>query len=167
MNRPKPQEQSSWSSKYTDLVDGDVLQLLETQASEFPNFILSIRHLEEYRYAPNKWTIKEMFGHIIDTERILVYRLLCFARNEQQALPGFEEDDYVKETDFSKRSLNDLSAEFMTLRMANMYLFRSLGEDKLDKIGTSWQSKLSVRTLIYVCAGHVLHHTNVIKERYL
>ncbi|RZL14666.1 MAG: DinB family protein [Pedobacter sp.] len=167
MNPPQPHEQSSWSHRYTDLVDGDVLDMLDKQASQFADFLLSIKHLSDHAYAPGKWTIKELAGHMIDTERVLVYRLMCFSRNEQQVLPGFDEDAYVANANFSERDMKDIADEFRALRKANMYLFRSFTEEALDRIGTSWQSKMSTRTLIYVCAGHVIHHTNIIKERYL
>lgn len=167
MNQPKPHEQSSWSSNYTSLVHGDAIEVLTNQASEFPAFMRGLTHLEHHSYAPNKWTIKEMLGHIIDTERILTYRALCFARNEKQALPGFEEDDYVANTDFGTSSFEDMIQEFETLRRANLYFFNSLTETELDRMGKASLSTLSVRTLIYVCAGHVIHHSNIISERYL
>lgn len=167
MNPPKPQEQSSWSRRYTDLVQEDALQVLTVQCSAFPTFIRSIAHLESYSYAPGKWTIKQMLGHIIDTERIFSYRALCFARNEQQALPGFDENQYVNESDFSGRSLNSLLNEFEFLRKSNILLFKSLSEEKLDRVGISSGEPISVRTLVYLCAGHLIHHIGVIKERYL
>lgn len=167
MNPPMPHEQSSWSNNYVSLVKSDVLNTLEYQAIEFPAFIKSIVHLENYAYAPNKWTIKEMLGHIIDVERVFAYRALCIARNEKESLPSMDEDNYVLATDFSRRTLIDLCEEFEALRKANMYLFKSFNDEVLNNIGIAGNNSISVRTLIFVSAGHVIHHINIIKERYL
>ncbi|MEE1884492.1 DinB family protein [Pedobacter flavus] len=167
MNPPMPHEQSSWSNNYVSLVKSDVLNTLENQATEFPAFIKSIAHLENYAYAHNKWTIKEMLGHIIDVERVFAYRALCIARNEKENLPSMDEDNYVLATDFSRRTLIDLCEEFEALRKANMYLFKSFNDEVLNNIGIAGNNSISVRTLIFVSAGHVIHHINIIKERYL
>ncbi|MES2455044.1 MAG: DinB family protein [Bacteroidota bacterium] len=167
MNRPQAHEYSPWGLTYIKLVDDDVLEILERQATEFADFINSLIERGDYAYAPGKWTIKELIGHIIDTERILVYRLTCIARGEQQSLPGFEEDDYVANAHFSDRSLLSLSHEFALLRKANLYLFQSLTEKELDQMGTASQRPISVRALLFIVAGHIIHHVNVIKARYL
>lgn len=167
MNQPQPNEYPQWAKNYIDQVSGDVLEILEMQAKEWPEFIQGLEHKGDYAYAPGKWTIRELAGHVIDTERILVYRLTAFARNEQTALPGFEEDDYVANAHFSDRNLSDFAEEFSLLRRANLYLFRSLQEEELAHIGTASGRQISVRALLYVIAGHVIHHTRIIKERYL
>jgi hypothetical protein len=167
MNQPQPHEYPEWALKYISLVDGDVIELLQRQAKEFPDFINSLIEKADYAYAPGKWTIKELIGHVIDTERILVFRLLCFARFENSPLPGFEEDDYVKAAHFQDRSLLSFSEELSLLRKSNLYLFRSLNEAELDRIGTANEKQISVRALLYVIAGHIIHHTRIIKERYL
>jgi len=167
MNQPQPNEYSDWSKGYIDQVNGDLMEILQRQATEFPEFINSIAEKADYAYAPGKWTIKEMTGHIIDTERILVYRLTAFARNEQTALPGFEEDDYVANARFAERSLLSFTEEFSLLRKANLYLFRSLNEAELNLAGTASGKPISVRALLFVIAGHMIHHTRIIKERYL
>ena len=123
MNRPQPSEYPAWAETYIKLVDGDVLQILASQAQEFPDFINNLVEKADFAYAPGKWTIKQLIGHIIDTERILTYRLTCFARGEKTPLPGFEEDDYVAAAHFSDRSLLGFSEEFSLLRRSNMYLF--------------------------------------------
>ena len=143
------------------------MEILERQATEFADFINSLVEKADYAYAPGKWTIKELAGHIIDTERILVYRLTCIARGEQQHLPGFEEDNYVANARFAERSLLSLAHEFMLLRRANLYLFRSLTEKELDYMGVASDRPVSVRALLFIIAGHILHHTTIIKERYL
>lgn len=168
MNRPQPNDYPEWGGAYISLVDqDDILELLERQAREFPEFLNNLIEKADYAYAPGKWTIKEMAGHIIDTERILTYRLTCFARGEQHALPGFEEDDYVKAAHFSDRSLLSLSEEFALTRKANMYLFKSLNEHELNRSGIASDRNITVRALLFVIAGHLIHHTNTIKERYL
>ena len=167
MNQPQPNEYSDWSKGYIDQVNGDLMEILQRQATEFPEFINSIAEKADYAYAPGKWTIKEMTGHIIDTERILVYRLTAFARNEQAALPGFEEDDYVANARFAERSLLSFTEEFSLLRKANLFLFRSLNEAELNRAGTASGKPISVRALLFVIAGHMIHHTRIIKERYL
>ncbi|TCD03017.1 DinB family protein [Pedobacter psychroterrae] len=168
MNRPQTHEYPAWAETYIKLIDGDdVINLLERQATEYPDFIRNLIEKADYAYAPGKWTIKEMTGHIIDTERILVYRLTCFARNERQPLPGFEEDEYVANAHFSDRSLLSLSEEFSLLRKSDLYLFKSLTEAELEKMGTASNRQITVRALLFVIAGHIMHHVQIIKERYL
>jgi hypothetical protein len=167
MNQPQPNVYPAWAEKYISLVEGDVLNVLERQAYEFPDFINSLTEKADYAYEPGKWTIKQLIGHMIDTERILVYRLTCFARAEQAALPGFEEDDYVANAHFQDRSLQSFSEEFSLLRKSNMYLFNSLQEEELNRVGTASNLQISVAAIRLVIAGHVIHHTRIIKERYL
>jgi hypothetical protein len=156
-----------WGEQYISLVDDDVLGILKKQASEFADFLNTLIEKADYAYAPGKWTIKELAGHVIDTERILTYRLTCFARAEQHALPGFDEDDYVANAHFTDRSLLSLSEEFALLRKSNLYLFNSLTEKELDRSGTASERQISVRALLFVIAGHLIHHTQIIKSRYL
>jgi len=167
MNRPQTHEYPAWMETYTKLVGEDILEQLEKQATEFPDFINSLIEKADYAYAPGKWTIKELIGHIIDTERVFIYRLMCFARGEQQALPGFEEDRYVANAHFADRSLLSLSQEFALLRKSNLYLINSLTENELNRSGTASQKQITVRALLFVTAGHIMHHVQIIKERYL
>jgi len=167
MNRPQPHEYPEWGAQYINLVDqDDVLTLLEKQSEEFPEFLNNFIEKADYAYGPGKWTIKELAGHMIDTERILCYRLLCFARGESSPLPGFEEDDYVKNAHFADRSLFSIGEEFSLLRRANQYLFKSLNETELNRAGTASGRPISVRAILFIIAGHVIHHTMIIKERY-
>ena len=167
MNQLQPNEYPAWAETYIKLVDGDVLQILESQASEFPDFINDLIERADYAYAPGKWTIKQLIGHMIDTERILTYRLTCFARGEKTPLPGFEEDDYVANAHFGDRSLLSFSQEFALLRRSNMFLFKSLQEHELNQIGNASNRDISVRAMLFVLAGHIIHHIRIIKERYL
>ena len=167
MNRPQTQEYPEAFSNYINLVEGDVIDKLENQGVEFSNFLNNLAEKGDYAYAPGKWTLKELAGHMIDTERIMVYRLTCFARNEKAILPGFDEDNYVTNAFFKDRSLFSLSVEFAALRKANMFLFKSLNEEELSRIGNASGKNVSVRALVYMLAGHVIHHANIIKERYI
>ena len=167
MKQPQTQEFPGWALTYISKVEGDVLDTLATQAEEFTTFINGLTAIADYAYAPGKWTIKEMMGHIIDTERILVFRLMSFARNEKAALPGFDEDNYVAAAHFQDRSLESFCEEFSFLRKSNLFLFNSLNEQELDIMGNANQKSISVRALLYVIAGHVIHHKGVIEERYL
>lgn len=167
MNRPQPSEYPVWAETYIKLVEDDVMEILERQASQFPDFINSLIEKADYAYAPGKWTIKQLIGHMVDTERILVYRLTSFARGDKTPLPGFEEDDYVKNAHFEDRSLLSFSEEFALLRKANLYLFKSLGEKELNQMGNASNRDISVRALLFVLAGHVTHHVHIIKDRYL
>ncbi|MDB5019262.1 MAG: hypothetical protein JWQ28_389 [Pedobacter sp.] len=167
MNQPQPNVYPAWAQKYISLVEGDVLNVLERQASEFPDFIKSLTDKADFAYEPGKWTIKQLIGHMIDTERILVYRLTCIARGEQANLPGFDEDSYVVHAHFHDRSLHSLSEEFAMLRKGNMYLFNSLQEEELNRCGIANGLQISVGVIRHVIAGHVIHHTRIIKERYL
>lgn len=167
MNRPQPNEYPSWGEKYIKLVEGnDVFNSLEQQATEFPEFLNNFIEKADYAYAGGKWTIKELTGHLIDTERILCFRLLSFARGEQSELPGFQEDEYVKTAHFGDRSLLSFGQEFSLLRKANLYLFRSLNEAELNRVGTASGKQITVRALLFIVAGHIIHHTQIIKERY-
>lgn len=167
MNQPQPQQTPKQYADYAALVSGDVIELLQRQASEFAEFINSLNAKADYAYAPGKWTIKEMIGHIIDTERILVYRLLALSRGEQAPLPGFDEDSYVAKAHFQDRSLLSFTEEFGLLRKANLYLFRSLTAEELNRNGIVSGNNKVVHEILYVIAGHVIHHTKIIKERYL
>lgn len=167
MNQPQTQEYPETFNNYINLVNGDVIKILENQISDFSNFLNNLVEKGDYAYAPGKWTLKELVGHIIDTERIMVYRLVSFARNETAVLPGFDEDSYVTNAFFKNRSLFSLSEEFIALRKANMFLINTLNEEELNRMGNANGKNVSVRALIYILAGHVIHHTNIINERYL
>lgn len=168
MNRPQPKDYHEMVSGYISLVEGDnVIEVLKQQSTDFPDFLNNLIEKADYAYATGKWTIKEMAGHIIDTERILTYRLLCIARGEQSPLPGFEENAYVEQAHFADRSLLSLSEEFSLLRKANLYLYNSLNAQELQRTGTAAGRQLTVNALLFTIAGHLIHHTQIIKERYL
>lgn len=121
----------------------------------------------DFAYAPGKWTLKEVFQHVIDTERILAYRALCFARKESQSLPGFDENSYAAVSKAAKRQWKDLSEEFGLVRKASICLFRSFDSEQMEAGGVANGSPLYVAGLGFILAGHCQHHLNIIKERYL
>jgi DinB superfamily len=120
-----------------------------------------------YRYQPGKWSIKEVFCHTLDVERIMCYRALCFARNDRTVLPGFDENSYATEANAENRTLGQISVEMVTLRQATNDLFASFSEVMLSRKGIANDVEFSVAGLGYIIAGHSLHHCNVLVERYL
>jgi hypothetical protein len=119
-----------------------------------------------FRYAPGKWTVKETLGHITDAERIFTYRALCIARGDQTPLPGFEQEDFVKNGGFAARTLRDLMEEFGDVRNASVALFRSFGEEVRSRRGVASQKEVTVRALGFITAGHQIHHRMILQERY-
>ena len=122
---------------------------------------------QHYRYAEGKWTIKELIQHFIDAERVLSYRALRFARRDATNLPGYEEDDYVKNSNGDTRDYNDLLEEFSAVRNATILLFNSFTNEALQRIGSASGSIISVRALGFIISGHLQHHLTIIKDRYL
>ena len=168
MNRPQPDEYGEFYKGYIDSVNDDVMTELETQATEIPVFFRSIpKEKADFAYAEGKWTVKQLLGHIIDTERIMAYRLLRISRNDSTPLPGFEENDFVKYSNFSNQSFGTLIDEFEAVRKANLFLIGSLTEDQLNRKGTASGLPISVRALLFIMAGHAKHHCKVVSERYL
>lgn len=169
ISKPQPGEFLTYQEVYINCVgDAEVPAVLEELKDSTYAFFTSIpEEKASYAYAPGKWTIKETLGHMIDTERIFAYRLLCFARGEQQVLPGFEQDDYVPNSFANDRTLQDLANEFRVVRESSMYLLRNLKKDQETIIGKASNYTISVRSLAYMIPGHELHHLRILKERYL
>lgn len=167
-NKPKPDEYSPYHHNYiSKIVDGDIVTLLSELKDSTYSFLNTIPASKaDYSYAPGKWTIKEVIGHMIDAERTFAYRILAFSRGQKE-LPGFEEDEYVARSTFNSRTLADLVEEFKLVREANLFLFRSLTPQQLLATGIANGNINSVRALLYITAGHEMHHINLIKERYL
>lgn len=168
MKRPQPDEYNSFYATYIDKVGDDVLAELRDQLVSAVSFLTEIPADKTDRpYAEGKWTLKELLGHMIDTERIMAYRLLRFARNDSTVLPGYEQNDYIDNAHFNQQDFGCLVEEFAAVRKANLYLFESLTEDELNRRGEANKSPLSVRALLFILAGHLKHHIIVIKEKYL
>lgn len=167
--RPDETEYLSDYGKYISLVpEGDINALLAAQLDETLALLHSIPEASAgFRYAPDKWSIKELVGHVIDGERIFAYRALRFARNDQTALAGFEQDDYITHASFDDCSLAELASEFESVRRSTCYLFKHLNEEAWARRGTASENEVSVRALAYIIAGHELHHREILRSRYL
>jgi hypothetical protein len=166
---PDPSEYAPYYGKYITLVGGlDVVAALEDQPRETLALLstLSEEH-GDYRYAPGKWTIKEMLGHVIDAERVFSYRALRFARNDGTPLASFEQDDYVRSGNFGDCRLADLIEEFVCVRRATVWLFRQLSLEAWMRRGVASGNPVSVRAVAYIIAGHELHHRTVLREKYI
>lgn len=158
-----------YTSFITNLeTEKSIVENLETVQEDFETTLINIpSNKENHAYADGKWTIKELIQHLIDTERIFCYRALCFARNDKTDLPGFDQDLFVINSIAQDRDYKDLLDEMNLLRKGTIQLFKSFRQEDLLKIGSGSGSKISVRALGMVMAGHQKHHLQVIKERYL
>lgn len=167
MNLPS-NECPAYFDTYLSLVDEDILKEMENQLQTYPAFVAAIpKEKETYRYAPGKWSVKEVVGHITDTERIIANRALRIGRNDQTPIPGFDEDAYVLATDFNQQEMKSLIGDFIAVRQSNISLLKSLTDEELKRIGTASHKSVSSRALFYFMVGHLRHHENLIKERYL
>jgi uncharacterized damage-inducible protein DinB len=168
--KPEPGEYPPYAKMYIDLLPDDGL-LLEHLAENSRETTELIRSLPEdqllHRYAPGKWTIKEVLLHIVDDERIYAYRALRFARGDRTELPGFEQDDYVPPSKADERSVESLLGELAAVRAATIELYRGLPEEALVRSGVANGNRATVRALGYHMAGHEVHHVKLIRERYL
>jgi uncharacterized damage-inducible protein DinB len=168
INRPQPDEYGSFFANYIARVNGDVLVELENQLIAVPDFLNKIPpEKHNYAYSEGKWTVKELLGHLIDTERIMAYRLLRFSRKDPTDLPGFEENLYVSNSTFSERDLDTLGEEFAAVRKSNMYLIKSLTEEQLVLSGTANGNTVTVKALLFIMAGHIKHHLEILQQLYL
>jgi uncharacterized damage-inducible protein DinB len=169
MQKPQPGEYNPYYEKYVSLVaPGDVLPALTSQWEETRAIFSSIpEDRGAYRYAPGKWSIKEMLGHVIDTERIMSYRALRIARGDTTPLPGFEQDDYVRNANSDRVSLASLIAEFDSVRRATTLMFENMDPEASTRQGTASTYPVSVRALAWIIAGHELHHRGILKQKYL
>jgi len=161
-------EYAPYYEKYISLIAGDdILVTLEKQSLE-TTALLSVRKEVEgdLRYAPRKWSVKEVLGHVIDAERVFAYRALRIARNDQTPIEGFEQDDYVKYGPFGQCRLAALVEEFASVRKATLLLFRNLDEAAWLRRGVANKSEVSVRAIAYIIAGHELHHRRILQEKY-
>ncbi len=167
--RPEASEYAPYYGRYLENVpEGDLFEVLATQPDETAALLEEIGEARaDYRYALGKWSVKEIVGHLIDTERVFAYRALRFARGDRSALPGFDQDAYVAAAHFDNRPLADLVEEFRLGRRANVRLFRSFDAAALRRSGTANGVEMSVRALLYIIAGHERHHRQILRERYL
>jgi uncharacterized damage-inducible protein DinB len=168
IRRPQPDEYVSFHNTYISKVpDGDLLALMgKLKESTYHLFSSMSDERASYTYGEGKWTLKQVLGHLIDTERTFAYRLLCFSRNHTE-LPGFDQDIYVNNADFNSRSIQSLAEEFRAARESNIYMVSALTDEQLDRKGIASGNTVSVRALAYMLPGHELHHLKIMKERYI
>jgi hypothetical protein len=166
--RPDPSEYSPYFQRYIDLVpESDILAALQTQSTATGNVLRSVdEERSQFRYAPGKWTIKQVVGHMGDTERIFAFRALSISRGEQNPLPGFDEDSYVRGADFDSWPFADLVDSLAIIRRANVLMFRHLSADAWDRRGVASDNPTSVRGLAYAILGHERHHVGVLRSKY-
>jgi len=166
MNRPLISEYNEYYHRYIILVKEDVLESMQNSLDKYIN-LLSTPGLDlDYKYGPDKWTVRECIVHLCDADRIFAYRALRIGRGDDTALAGFEQDSYIEYNDFSHLSAEDLIAMIKTTINGTITLFRHMKKEDSEKIGTASNSPVSVRALAYMTAGHAIHHLNLFEERY-
>jgi len=168
-SRPGPEEYGGHFGTYISQVpDGNLVDLLSEQLKSTSEFLSDIPESKgDYRYAPGKWSLKEVIGHIADTERIMSYRLLRIARGDKTPLPGFDQDEYMAQVDFGSYSLADLIDSYISVRKSTLSLARRLTAEEWARSGTASNVGMSAKALGYVVAGHELHHLKIVKDKYL
>lgn len=168
IEKPHPDTYPAYYQTYIGAVpENDLLEALQNNKKALDPLVLELMTKGNYRYAEGKWTVKEVLMHLVDTERIFAYRALTFARADNNALPGFDENEYAKHYNADKRTLQHIYGEFKAVRDATALLFQSFDEEMLQRSGTANGKAISVTALGYAIAGHANHHFNVLKERYL
>lgn len=168
--RPLPGEFAHYAQADIDAVSGD--DILETLGGQMRETLAVFRKVDEasagkVRYAPDKWNLKQVVGHLADDERIFAYRALCIARNDARPLPGFEEKDYVNAAGFEALPMEQLLEDLRIVRQASVALFRGVSPDAWQRKGTVNGYAATVRGLAFHIAGHELHHMRIVRERYL
>lgn len=167
--RPAPSEYLPYYERYIGLVpEGDVVATLVNEITETLSLLRALpASVATYRYAPEKWSVNELVGHMIDSERIFTSRALRFARSDPAPMPGFDQDDYVRNATFDSYPLADLASELEAVRQSTIFLFRHMDEQAWSRRGVANNAEVSVRALAYIVAGHELHHRQILSTRYL
>jgi uncharacterized damage-inducible protein DinB len=168
MQKPRPEESSPFFHGYLALVpDGDLIALLQQGVDTTVPMLLALSEdAAHHRYAPGKWSVTQLVGHLIDSERILGYRALSIARGEQQALPGFDEDAYVAAGHFDQRTIASLAEELRCVRASTLAFVAGLDPSVHTRRGIANGAPITVRALCWILAGHERHHGKVLRERY-
>lgn len=166
---PQPNEYAEYYGGYINRVPqgADIWAVLAAQPAEVKALLANVSEEQaNQRPAPGEWSIKEVMGHVTDTERIFAYRALRIGRNDPTPIEGFEQDEYVTATDFNKRTLASFVEEFALLRQANLLAFQPMDESEWERMGTASTYPVSARALLYKMAGHVMHHVESLKTSY-
>ena len=169
MNRPTPTEYAPYYEGYISQVsESDIMPVLRSQMDELDVLLGRVEpEHETHRYAEGKWSIRQIVGHLIDGERVFGYRVFCIARGEQQNLPGFDQNDYMMTAPYDRIDLEDLLSELRLIRLGNIAMMRTLDEEAWSRAGNANSNQVTVRALAFIMAGHLRHHMNVLRERYL
>lgn len=169
MARPKTTDFPAYFDRYISRVDTDTLaEAITKYSADLEKFYTNLPETKaDYAYAPGKWTLKEVLQHIIDTERVMSYRLLRIARNDKTPLASFDENSFAQFAGASTRSLDELKEEFKAVRKASDLLIRSLNEEQLSRSGTASNLPVTANAVGYIIFGHLLHHKAITEERYL
>lgn len=167
--RPNKNEYGAYYEGYIANVNGDdIVHILEKNKKEIADFFRSIpANKWEYKYAPGKWTPKDMLLHLIDGERVFAYRALRISRGDTTSLPGFDQDIFAENANANHRTPESLIEEYETVRESTLYIFKNIADKDADIIGTASGFPASPLAVGYVIAGHESHHVRIIKERYL
>lgn len=168
--KPKPEEYAVYYNRYIDTISEDthILKALKEESKEFEKQLLSLSEGKlHYRYAPGKWSIKDILMHLIDCERIFLYRALRFSRNDQTPLPFFEEDQYAMVAEADKLSIRKIVKEYKTQRAATLAFFDNQTQKSLKRTGIASQAAMSVRACAWIICAHERHHRKIMEERYL
>jgi hypothetical protein len=168
MTRPQSTEAASYYFNYIDLITSDeIVPVMESQMDETLRFLEGISEEQSLTsYAPGKWTIRELLNHVNDGERIFLGRALWFARGFQDPLPSFEQDVAVQAAKANQTPWSELVEEFRTVRLSTLSFFKHLPDEAWSRSGVASDNPVSVRAIAYIIAGHVAHHTQVLKEKY-
>lgn len=169
MPRPKPGEAPEYFFRYINLTEADTIgQLLEKHAQVLADFYNALpSDKSDFAYAEGKWNLKQVLQHVIDTERVFVYRMLCFARRQEAALPSMDENTFAKYATVSQRSLQEIQEEFSLLRSSTDKFLLSLTDEAYLQKGIASDNLITVNAIAYIIYGHLLHHKNILTERYL
>jgi hypothetical protein len=167
IERPQATEYPPFYQGYVARVpETDILQALLDQPKELKRVADSVGARERFRYSPGKWSVREIFGHLVDAERFFGHRAFCISRSDPNPLPGFDENAYVAHSRYDSQSVADSVRAFTLLREANVQHLQSLSEDAWPLTGVANGANVTVRAVAYIMAGHALHHLAVLKERY-
>ena len=166
--RPSPEEIPDFFKGYVSHLAPDVdgLTALERQKIDVMALARIGSLQSEHRYAEGKWSVKEVIGHIADTERIMAYRLLRIARGDRTPLPAFDENEYAKTSNAHRRDIADLAKDVATVRESSLALVRSLEDGMLDNRGIVKAGEVTCRAQVFILAGHFAHHLNILRDRY-
>lgn len=167
--RPAKTDYAEYYQKYIDLIEGeDIISILSALNKESSDVLNSFSQSKgNYAYAQGKWTVKEVVGHMMDTDRIFAYRALAIARGEKQPLPSFDQDEYVRNGKFNLRELSDLTYEYRLLRESNLLLFKGFDQSVYSNRGIAAGKEVTVLALMWMIAGHQKHHLKILREKYL